>query len=165
MDVTSILERGYWSSYNIPAIEYIYNVSGNAGNAQKNGVSSSYDLAPRARIFRRDANNINNITDVMKLMRYNNYLHDPIQQNNSMWAIMSRGDLIPTNPGCFGGIDTKLSDYNMMKSMKTMAINGPTNDDLSTFKWNGIWANNPECPNMGLPRQYNFDWQTFDNKL
>ena len=71
MDVTGILERGYWASYNVPSIEYIYNTSGWYEYEQIEGTPSSYDLAPRARIFRRDANKPSNMTSVMKLMRYN----------------------------------------------------------------------------------------------
>ena len=165
MDVTQELERGYWPSYNIPAIEYIYKVSGAEENAKINGASNSYDLAPRARIFRRDGNAANNISMVMKLMRYNNYKSDELENNNPMWAIMSRGDLLNENPGCFGGIDTKICDYNMMKQMQSLIKNGPTNDNTPTFEWNGDWSDNKQCPHIGLPNQYNFPWVQMQSML
>ncbi len=43
----------------------------------------------------------------MKLMRYNNYEEDPIENGNPGWAIMSRYDLgFPAE--AFGGVDTKV---------------------------------------------------------
>ena len=86
MDVTNILERGYWASYNVAAIEYIYNVSGTAQNAKIHGTSSSYDLAPRARLFRKYNYNAYNMSMIEKLMRYNDYKHDPLQNNDPTWV-------------------------------------------------------------------------------
>ena len=66
---TSDLERGYWPSYNVPAFSEVYNGMGYdalrshfASKAQQ-GLSGfdkldadmSYQLAPRAQLFRRDA--------------------------------------------------------------------------------------------------------------
>ncbi len=48
-DVTDVLERAYWGSYNVPAIEYIYDITGNKEMADTYGPQMSYDLAPRAR--------------------------------------------------------------------------------------------------------------------
>ena len=55
-DQTSFLRMGgYWPSYNVPFFEEIYDISGNAAAAEKFGPDKSYELAPRAKIFRRDA--------------------------------------------------------------------------------------------------------------
>ena len=102
-DVTQVLERGYWASYNVPAIEEVYELSGNAEIAE-NAADLSYDLAPRARIFRRDANKAVNMTGMQKIMRYNNYKNDPIENGYPGWAIMSRFDLNETSPQPFGGV-------------------------------------------------------------
>ena len=53
-DQTPILRTGYWASYNIPFYEYVYNVSGYPELVKKYGPEYSYQLAPRAKIFRRD---------------------------------------------------------------------------------------------------------------
>ena len=53
-DQTGILQAGYWPSYNIPFYENIFNVSGYPTVSEANGTELSYQLCPRAKIFRRD---------------------------------------------------------------------------------------------------------------
>ena len=53
-DQTEILRAGYWSSYNIPFYEDIYNMSGYFTAFEAHGTDFSYTLCPRAKIFRRD---------------------------------------------------------------------------------------------------------------
>ena len=53
-DQTDILRAGYWSSYNIPFYEDIYNMSGYFTAFEAHGTDFSYGLCPRAKIFRRD---------------------------------------------------------------------------------------------------------------
>lgn len=53
-DQTDILRAGYWSSYNIPFYEDIYNMSGYFTAFEAHGTDFSYSLCPRAEIFRRD---------------------------------------------------------------------------------------------------------------
>jgi hypothetical protein len=77
-DVTSYLRNGYWPSYNIPFFPKIYSTSGFDKAIQTYGNMFSlfylfsnflsltgdwltYDLHPRAQIFRRDANNVKNL--------------------------------------------------------------------------------------------------------
>jgi hypothetical protein len=45
---------------------------------KKYGLSNSYQLAPRAQIFRRDNGNVQDEESLQYLMRYNDYLNDPI---------------------------------------------------------------------------------------
>ena len=53
-DQSAILREGYWASYNIPFYEDVFNISGYPGMVERFGPSMSHDLAPRAKIFRRD---------------------------------------------------------------------------------------------------------------
>ena len=53
----------------MPAIEEIYNKSGYPGLVNKFGPQESYDLAPRARIFRRDANKVNDLEGAEYFLR------------------------------------------------------------------------------------------------
>ena len=146
-------------SYNVPAIEYIYKESGNEEMARIRGTAESYDLAPRARIFRRDANGANTLEDVKRLMRYNNYMEDEIEEKNPIWAIMARGDLATEGQDViqlFGGTDTKLANLTMLRNVECIAKSGPTNDNTSTFTWKGQWDNKFH---YGLPESYDFEWQ------
>jgi len=161
-DVTEVLERGYWASYNVPAIPYIYEVSGNAEAAEMHGTAWSYDLAPRARIFRRDGNNANNLTTIAQLMRYNDYMQDPLSDGNPGWAIMSRFDLNASNPQAFGGIDTKIANLDMLQSVVALVRAGPTDDEVPNFSWVGIFD---EIVHTALPITYNFKWVEMKSKL
>ena len=154
-DVTNILRRGYWASYNVPAIESIYNISGNGENAQEHGTSLSYDLAPRARLFRAYANKIGNFSMFKTFMRYNDYKNNPLENNDPSWAIMSRFDLDPilSYPG--GGIDSKLTSYSKQQdNLAVIVKSGPTNDNVPTFSWTQF----KDMPNVAMPKSYDFDW-------
>ena len=63
-----VFPPGYWPSYNIPFYESIYKT---AGWPRDNRPDDSYQLSPRAKIFRRDANAVQNFTAMMDIMRYN----------------------------------------------------------------------------------------------
>jgi len=161
-DVTEILERGYWASYNVPAIPYIYQITGNAESAQLHGTSWSYDLAPRARIFRRDGNNANNLTTIAQLMRYNDYTNDPLSDGYPGWAIMSRFDLNSSNPQGFGGIDSKIANFDMLQSITALVKSGPTTDNVPAFSWVGVFD---EIVHTALPITYDFKWVEMKAKL
>lgn len=62
---------GYWPSYNIPFHEKIYNLSGYAAYVEKYGMDFSYELAPRAKIFRRDQGKVTSLESMKYIMRYN----------------------------------------------------------------------------------------------
>jgi hypothetical protein len=66
-DLTPILRAGYFASYNKPYFEEIYNVSRYPEFVAKHGVGFSYQLAPRAEIFRRDQSKALNL-NVLKLL-------------------------------------------------------------------------------------------------
>ena len=161
LDVTDIVERGYWASYNVPAIEEIYNKSGYPDLVAQQGTSESYDLAPRARIFRRDANSVTDMESYKAIMRYNNYKNDAIENNNPFWAICSRGDLSSSGAAPVGCYDTKVSNLSMLLNMQASVINGPTYDDLPPFDWTD-W---PEYPHEGIPNLMKFDWQWMQSQL
>jgi len=153
-DMTDVLRRGYFASYNVPAIEEIYDKSGYPAMVAAMGADNSYDLAPRARIFRRDANKIETFEDYKSLLRYNNYMNDPIENDNPMWAICSRGDLLSNGSSVFGCYDTKASNYSMILNMQAEIINGPTYDDLPPFDWND-W---PAIPHAGINNLMKYPW-------
>ena len=64
-DQTPILRTGYWASYNVPFYEYVYDISGFPDLVKKYGPEYSYQLAPRAKIFRRDEANVRTECDLI----------------------------------------------------------------------------------------------------
>lgn len=162
-DQTEILRAGYWPSYNVPFYEEIYNLSGYPEFVKKHGPSRSYQLAPRAEIFRRDQGLVKNLTSMKHILRYNDYPTDPYSDNNPYNAICSRGDLlIPSDRSPNGCYDTKVTDYGMAKSLMSEAINGPTHQGLPVFCWSHFSFPNKH---VGLPDCYDFDFVTMKPKF
>lgn len=64
-------KSGYWPSYNIPFHEKVYNLSGYPMLVQRLGLDYSYDLTPRAKIFRRDQGTVTDLASMKYIMRYN----------------------------------------------------------------------------------------------
>jgi hypothetical protein len=160
-DQTAILALGHWPSYNVPFYPNVYALSGYPGAVAKYGTSYSYDLAPRAQIFRRDASSVQDIDDFKTLMRYNDYLHDPISAGNPMAAICSRGDLL--NPPQYGGCyDTKVTQVEWLVERRADAISSPTyggKSKLPPFSWPNA-TSTPGSPHVGLPQKWEFPFIT-----
>ena len=145
-DVTRELEKSHMSMYNVPYWPQIYEMSGykaviDAKRDRSVPLSEdpiaglSYQLAPRAKIFRRDHGKVVSLPTFIDIMRYNDYQNDPYA--NSPWdAICSRGDLAK-NGGPDGCYDTKVSSYSSFDSFSSYVINGPTIGDgsLPPFSW------------------------------
>ena len=62
---------GYWPSYNVPFYPVIYNMSGYPEMVDSFGPLLSYELAPRAKIFRRDQGTVVDMKSMQAIMRYN----------------------------------------------------------------------------------------------
>ncbi|XP_071797643.1 phospholipase B-like 1 isoform X1 [Asterias amurensis] len=153
-DQTAILRAGYWPSYNVPFYEEIYTLSGYPAMKAKKGNLYSYQLTPRAEIFRRDNGNVKDMDSLMNVMRYNDYLHDPYSEKNPAFTICSRYDLEPSAPFAGGCTDTKATNLGMSETMSALAINGPTTSHgLPIFKWTKEF----NISHIGLPESYNFD--------
>ena len=133
-DVTVQLERGYWPSYNVPYFERVYNLSGYPAMVQKYGPDESYQLAPRAKIFRRDQAGVVDLESLKAIMRYNDYKNDPYSEGNPYNAICSRGDLVSGAKASPGGCyDTKVTNLTMARAMQAQIINGPTTSHVSSL--------------------------------
>ncbi|KAK3089734.1 hypothetical protein FSP39_006039 [Pinctada imbricata] len=161
-DVTQILRTGYWPSYNVPFFEIIYNKSGYPDFVAQHGTDYTYQLAPRAKIFRRDEGNVVDMKTMKKIMRYNDYKNDPYSEGDSCNAICCRGDLKHPKAGPFGCYDTKVSNYSMALSFQADIINGPTlGSGLPPFVWTGSYKQS----HVGLPEKYAFDFLTTKPKF
>lgn len=163
-DQTNILRDGHFPSYNVPFYEEIYNKSGYPDMVKKRGIEFSYQMAPRAQIFRRDAEKVVDIDSMKKVMRYNDYLSDPLSRGNPANTICSRYDLEPEGKskptGCY---DTKITNYELFKQFKATAVNGPTTGygNLPVFQWHTSTNPDPldsDTPHVGLPDRFDFDF-------
>lgn len=161
-DVTQILSYGYWPSYNVPYFANIYNVSGFPYYAREYGTFFTYENNPRAEIFRRYGNTVEDIEDIQWMLRYNDYKHDKLEDDNAAWAISSRFDLLPNNASNpmfvrspFGGVDSKVTSYTSIQNMECWIQSGPTHDDTPPFEYTEEWASQPR---MGQPKKWDFDW-------
>ncbi|XP_039317586.1 phospholipase B-like 1 [Saimiri boliviensis] len=154
---TDVLRKGYWPSYNVPFHEKIYNWSGYPLLVQKLGLDYSYDLAPRAKIFRRDQGNVTDMASMKYIMRYNNYKNDPYSKGDPCNTICCREDLTSRNPNPGGCYDTKVSDIYLASQYTSYAISGPTvQGGLPVFRWNRF----NKTLHQGMPEVYNFDFIT-----
>lgn len=155
-DQTPILRAGYWPSYNVPFYEEIYNKSGYPDFVAKHGINYSYQLAPRAKIFRRDQDNVVTFGDMKYIMRYNDYKNDKYSSNDPCNTICCRGDLRSDNPSPSGCYDSKVTTYAMALQRQAHAINGPTlGSNLTAFSWSGPFS---KYSHQGLPKAYRFPW-------
>jgi len=160
-DVTSYLRNGYWPSFNIPFFKEIFDASGFNDAIKTYGDWLTYDLSPRAQIFRRDANNVKNMDDYLAVLRYNNWKNDPLSDGNPGNQISSRFDLVPPGPPppnpylAFGGIDSKGTNSALVNAGVSLAQSGPTHDSVPAFSWS---ANNWSVQHVGLPDTFNFGW-------
>jgi len=161
------LQLGYFPSYNVPYFEANRDVCEFPEQEALFGpYLFSYERCARAEIFRRDEGSIESITDFGNMMRYNDYEQDTLSHGNAGLAISSRFDLVtmdyPDNPSlqrnAFGGIDSKITSYEMMQSTSCQAQSGPTHDDQPVFKWSA-W---PKVPHYGMPAEYDFGWVDMD---
>jgi hypothetical protein len=147
-------------------------------NYKKNGDYYSYTQTPRAKIFQRDQAKIVDATSMMNVMRSNNFTKDPLAAcpsctppYSATFTISSRGDLNKAN-GVYppytghvahGGIDMKMSNYQMIQSQTFTAINGPTYDskDVTPFTWStsGFNLNHFGQPDKFAFGPYNYQWK------
>ncbi|XP_039628230.1 putative phospholipase B-like 2 [Polypterus senegalus] len=165
-----LLHRGYWASYNIPYFEQIFNLSGGVELVQKYGDWFSYDMNPRAQIFKRNQSLVTDMESMIRLMRYNNFQNDPLSKCegckppfNGENAISARSDLNPAN-GTYpfgalkqrphGGTDMKVTSFTLYQNYELIAISGPTWDQVPVFQW----SQSPysDLLHMGQPDRWGF---------
>ena len=173
-DVTEILKKGYWPSYNTPYIMSVREKSGVIDEIKKDpslAVSEDYDTCFRAKIFRREQNKVKDIESYKNMIRFNDYLNDEFSEGKASYSIASRYDL-NENPKCFGATDAKFASINEIKnSGKKIVhiISGPTtNNGQKSFSWSKCeckFTDEIRFKVTGQVDEYNFDWIDYEISL
>ena len=174
-EVTDILKKGYWPSYNTP---FIYAVREKAGTINKIKedpslkVTQDYDTCARAEIFRREQSKVNNIDTYKELIRFNDYENDEFSMNDPGYTIAARYDLRKENQTCYGATDAKFASINEIKTSgtkKVHIISGPTTSHgLKNFVWSNATCqlkNQKRFNVTGQVDEYNFDWIDYELTL
>jgi len=149
---------GYFASYNRPSFQEIRQVSGHTAAEAKYGALYSYTAGPRASIFKNVAPMTEHLMDMRSTMNRNAYPGEGVLPNDPGHAISARMDLgfskIPN-----GGIDAKVVNRCLFRSMQVQAISGPSHTTQPVFKWrDGVADIVKGWPHLGLPDVWDFDW-------
>jgi len=151
-DVTDYVNKNYyWASYNVPYFPDIFNISG-----YPTVTTHSYNGCPRANIFRREHVNVHTTTDMENIMQYNNWQNDSFSLGDPAASISSRYDLRTQHAAAFGGIDSKITNYESGQRLWCYAISGPTHQNQTPFEWTDQWS---AVVHDGQPKQFNFPYQ------
>uniref|UniRef100_H2YHB7 Phospholipase B-like n=1 Tax=Ciona savignyi TaxID=51511 RepID=H2YHB7_CIOSA len=169
-DVTNVLKRQtYWASYNSPYYPKVFNASGLPALVKKYGPWFTHDRTPRALIFARNHSSVTDIHKMLKLMRYNNFQHDPLSSCNCTPpysgenAIAARSDLnlaqgeypLPAlSQRNHGATDVKITSSSLHRNYEMIAECGPTHDQQPVFKWSTSPYFN--LPHRGMPDSFDF---------
>lgn len=155
-----MIGNGYWASYNRPFFPDIRRMSGHEAAEKKYGALYSYDHSPRGEIFGRLGIAIQSLFDMRNVMNRNNYPNEGILPNEPGHSISARMDLDPVNQLPNGGIDAKVVNRCLLRSLQCQAISGPTHQAQEPFAWRN--ANGDELfkgwPHLGLPDKWDFNW-------
>lgn len=156
-----VATKGYWASFNRPVFQTIRAASGHTAAEAKYGALFSVDNSPRGVIFQRRTPSITSLTDMRVVMNSNDYPKEKVIPGTPGHAISARMDLDVNNgkiPN--GGIDAKVTNRCLFKSLQCQAISGPTHDVQPVFTWKGTEGVElfPGWPHLGLPDVYNFSW-------
>lgn len=165
-DVTSVMNKqNYWPSYNVPYFKDGYILSGYDTMRQEKGNAYSYELTPRANIFRARQGSVSDLLSLQKLMRYNDWQNDPLSLGCPKFAMASRYDLTPPGiPLCpllpMGAINAKITSAIMTSNnMQASVVGGPTHDQQPVFAWTDeISKKFNGTLHIGQPTTFNFDW-------
>ena len=175
-EVTDVLKKGYWPSYNTPFIMSVREKSGTIKDLiehPENAVTQDYDTCVRAKIFRREQSKVKDIETYKDLIRFNNYLEDEYSLNEPSYSIAARYDLREGNrSSCYGATDAKFASINEIKTTgkkKVHIISGPTTSHgLEPFEWKDApcVATDPlRFKVIGQVNKYNFDWIDYELTL
>ena len=135
----------------------------------------TYNKTSRAVMFRELTPLVDEhgLQGMRSVMRYNNYQHDPAAAcdcsppYSAENGVSARNDLNPsTGTYAFstlghrphGGIDSKITSFDLASTLSATIIAGPTYDDLPPFSWSSAEEDIKSLPHLGIPDSLKFPW-------
>ncbi|GLC72566.1 Phospholipase B-like 1 [Pleodorina starrii] len=181
-DATDDLLLGHFPSYNVPYFPEVYEAAGYRRHAEALAARGaafaeaaegiSYQLAPRAKIFRRDAAGATELDSFRRLLRSNGWDHrpanaDPLSATSPYDALCARGDIDPEAPSLYGCYDGKVTNYRRALDLSADAINGPTTEGgRQPFRWDahghgggGGGGGHPGVVYRGMLEVFDTEWE------
>ena len=173
-DMTAtLLQQGYWASYNIPYFDDISVQSGNvaACKYELDGKHAScWESNPRANIFRERQSSITTYEQLQRLLQYNDWTNDPLSLGDPHYAVSARNDLRPDAGSVYpsGGVDCKTSSA-VRASAPRPEVDlhyGPTWDDQPVFCWSSFERTYGTAvySHFGQPDCANFSWTSYPHR-
>mmetsp|Transcript_16858 Transcript_16858/g.36492 ORF Transcript_16858/g.36492 Transcript_16858/m.36492 type:complete len:608 (+) Transcript_16858:113-1936(+) len=168
-DMSNMLQSGFWPSFNIPYFKDAYDWAGypdmaaalRAKGPEYRGVVAglSYQLAPRAKILRRDEGQVVSPLSLAQVLRSAKWGNDSFSDGTPYGSMCPRGDLDPAEPKPYGCTDAKATSYTLAMRQAALAVNGPsTSDGLPPFSWSASAPFAPG-PHSGMPDSYSFEYE------
>ncbi|XP_063387718.1 putative phospholipase B-like 2 [Cydia fagiglandana] len=154
-DLTAtLLNTSYFASYNMPHFRRIFELGGGRERVKMYGDWFGQETHPRAKMLKILQAGIHNTRDMFRVMRYNDYKHDPLArcpQCNPPYsacnAVAARNDLNPAN-GTYpfkalghrnhGAIDTKITNAFLRPWYEFIAVSSPPHNEargIPPFQW------------------------------
>jgi len=173
-DTTPTLRNAsHWVSYNRIADPFLFALTGQWAAVAEYGAHFMYNETSRALIFARNASDVVDEASLRALIRYNNFLVDPLSVQgcadgvpSGSNAIAERGDLTSPDADCIpdvsfqdeGAIDAKYTTAAMVasRSLASMAQSGPTYDQVPAFNWANTTLTG--LSHIGQPTVWAFPW-------
>jgi hypothetical protein len=163
-DISNYLyEHQYFGSFNRAFLDETKNDLHMSLVKHLYGKKFGYTGSSRAKILKSLNEKVNDITSLKNILRYNgfrlnNFPNDPSAINPGE-GISARYDLDHGSKNLSGGIDCKVTNYELAKDLAAIAISGPTNENnhnLSTFDW--TLSGDSQTSRVGVPLKFNFPY-------
>jgi hypothetical protein len=163
-DISEYLyQHGYFGSYNRAFLDKTKSDLNEAMVKHLYGTRFGYSGSNRAKIFKAMNEQVQDLNSLKDILRYNgyklnNFPNDPSASNPGE-GISARYDLeSKTLNNLSGGIDCKVTNFELAKTLTSVAVSGPTNENnrnLIPFDWTKI---NKNIKREGVPTKFNFPY-------
>eukprot|EP00927_Polykrikos_kofoidii_P078885 TRINITY_DN75686_c0_g1_i1.p1 TRINITY_DN75686_c0_g1~~TRINITY_DN75686_c0_g1_i1.p1 ORF type:complete len:594 (-),score=90.46 TRINITY_DN75686_c0_g1_i1:76-1857(-) len=146
----TLLEVGYWKSYNVPYFNQTLGKSNYYENRDKLVVCEDQ----RGALLQELQGQVKTLTDLQKGLRTNTWRSSRLSWTCPKCAVASRFDLRGANKtnGCFdsasdfyGAIDAKVTDDLMVTRGESLFVSGPPNIEVPPFSWETAASTTPSA--------------------